>query len=67
MPSLRSLPMFYIMQRLTIKVKKKKDFKNHCRSKAHSIMSLDYHSEWTSDHSMANSNFSDASLNPNEP
>lgn len=66
MPSLRSLPMFYITQSLTIKVKKKKHSKNHCRNKAHSIMLPDYHSERPGNHSMANSNFSNASLSPNE-
>lgn len=67
MPSLKSLPMFYKMQGLAIKVKKKKKTKNHCRSKAHSIMLPDYHSERPGHQSMANSNFNDASLSPNEP
>lgn len=66
MPPLRSLPMSYIMQRLTtqVKKKKKKTLKAIAEIK-HNVAQLPLREAWHL--SMANSNFSDASLNPNEP
>ena len=67
MSSLRSSPVFYITQSGGIKVKKKKKALKSTAEVKHTAKCCPITIQRPSDPSMANSNFSDASLSLNEP